>query len=683
MERAASAPTGNVAPGEVAPSVDPALLEAYGRMVLIREFEQAIHRLFLRGEVHGTTHLSAGQEAIPVGVCLALEPGDYVSGTYRGHGHALANGTDPEALAAEMLGRATGVCGGRAGSMNVVDLEHGLVGCFGIVGGSIAAATGAALTAKRQGGVSVAFFGDGAANQAYFHECLNFAQVLELPAVFVCENNLYGEFTPMRQVTAGGEIAARAGAYGIPFAVVDGNDLWAVREAAAEAVARARRGGGPTLLECRTYRHFGHSKSDPAKYRPADEVDRWLERDPLAMARERLLAAGCSDEEIAAAERHVRDRVEAATEAARAAPFPDPAEERASEHRAVSVERERGEGAEVAPDRGDGAGELEFRVAIREALAEELERDPAVIFLGEDVGAPGGVFAVTPGLQERFGPERVLDTPISELALAGAAFGAAATGMRPVIEVMFGDFMGLAMDSLVNQAAKLWYVSNEQGSAPLVVRSAVGAGGRFGAMHSQIHGTWFQGIPGLKVVAPSTPADAKGLLKSAIRDDNPVIFLEHKRLYSVKGPAPTEETVPIGRAAVAREGEDVTIVSVAKGVRDALEAADALADDGLEVEVVDLRSLRPLDAATVLGSVARTNRLLAVEEGPRTGGWASGLLGIVGEEGLHDLDDVWTIATAETPVPFSPTLEDAFLPGAETIVESVRGRLRAGRGWSR
>jgi acetoin:2,6-dichlorophenolindophenol oxidoreductase subunit beta len=349
----------------------------------------------------------------------------------------------------------------------------------------------------------------------------------------------------------------------------------------------------------------------------------------------------------------------------------------------VSVDQQRGEGDGAAPAPGDGSGELEFRVAIRDALAEELERDPAVIFFGEDVAAPGGVFAVTGGLQERFGPDRVFDTPISELALAGAAFGAAATGMRPVIEVMFGDFMGLAMDSLVNQAAKLWYVSNEQGSAPLVLRSAVGAGGRFGAMHSQIHGTWFQGIPGLKVVAPSSPADAKGLLKSAIRDDNPVIFLEHKRLYSVKGPEPDEETIPIGSAAVVREGQDLTIVSVAKGVHDALEAADALADEGVEVEVVDLRALRPLDAATVLRSVSKTNRLLAVEEGPRTGGWASGLLGIVAEEGLHDLDDVWTIATDDNPVPYSPTLEDAFLPSAETIVTSVRGRLRTGSDSSR
>jgi pyruvate/2-oxoglutarate/acetoin dehydrogenase E1 component len=290
------------------------------------------------------------------------------------------------------------------------------------------------------------------------------------------------------------------------------------------------------------------------------------------------------------------------------------------------------------------------------------------------------VFAVTPGLVERFGPERVFDTPISELALAGAAFGAAATGMRPVIEIMFGDFMGLPMDSLVNQAAKLWYVSNEQGSAPLVVRSAVGAGGRFGAMHSQIHGTWFQGIPGLKVVAPSSPADAKGLLKAAIRDDNPVIFLEHKRLYAVKGPEPDEETIPIGRAGVAREGSDLTIVAVSKGVRDALEAADTLAGDGLDVEVVDLRTLRPLDSATVLASVAKTNRVLAVEEGPRTGGWAAGVLGIVAEEGLHDLDDAWIISTDDTPVPYSPPLEDAFLPAPETIVESVRARLGSGVG---
>jgi len=318
---------------------------------------------------------------------------------------------------------------------------------------------------------------------------------------------------------------------------------------------------------------------------------------------------------------------------------------------------------------------LEFRKAIRDALDEEIERDPSVVFFGEDVALPGGVFMTTPGLYEKHGVERVFDTPISELAMAGAAFGAAVTGLRPVIEIMFGDFMALPMDSLVNQAAKFWYVSNEQASVPLVVRSAVGAGGRFGAMHSQIHGTWFQGIPGIKVVGPSNPADAKGLLKSAIRDDNPVIFLEHKRLYSVKGPQPEEETVPLGKAAVVREGADITVVSALRGVRDALEAADALAEDGIDVEVVDIRSLRPLDHETVLESVARTNRVMLLEEGSRVGGWAANLLGIIAAEGLHELDDAWLVTTGDTPAPYSPTLEDAWLPAAAEVAAAVRERL--------
>jgi acetoin:2,6-dichlorophenolindophenol oxidoreductase subunit beta len=321
--------------------------------------------------------------------------------------------------------------------------------------------------------------------------------------------------------------------------------------------------------------------------------------------------------------------------------------------------------------------ELEFRTAIRDALDEEIERDPAVVFFGEDVAAAGGVFMTTPGLHDKHGQDRVFDTPISELAMAGAAFGAAVTGLRPVIEIMFGDFMALPMDSLVNQSAKFWYVSNEQASVPLVVRSAVGAGGRFGAMHSQMHGTWFQGIPGIKIVAPSNPADAKGLLKSAIRDDNPVIFLEHKRLYSTKGPQPTEETVPLGKAAVAREGTDITIVSALRGVRDALEAAEALDGDGIDAEVVDIRSLRPVDHETVLESVAKTNRVMLVEEGPRVGGWAGNLLGILAAEGLHDLDDAWIVATEDTPAPYSPTLEDSWLPAAAEIAAAVRERLGA------
>jgi pyruvate/2-oxoglutarate/acetoin dehydrogenase E1 component len=320
---------------------------------------------------------------------------------------------------------------------------------------------------------------------------------------------------------------------------------------------------------------------------------------------------------------------------------------------------------------------LEVRDAIRDAIAEELEHDERVVFFGEDVAAAGGVFAVTGGLAERFGPQRVFDTPISELALSGAAFGSAITGLRPVIEIMFGDFMTLAMDSLVNQASKFWYLSNEQASVPLVVRCAVGAGGRFGAIHSQIPATWYLGVPGLKIACPAFPGDAKALLKGAIRDDNPVLFLEHKRLYSVKEEIKghRSEVMGLGSAHVVRSGGDVTIVAAMKGVHDALAAAEMLAADGLDCEVIDLRCLRPLDLDTVLASLARTNRLVVVEEGPRLGGFGAGLLGAAAEAALEDLDDAWLVPTGDTPIPYSPPLEDAFLPGAETIAEAVRERL--------
>jgi pyruvate/2-oxoglutarate/acetoin dehydrogenase E1 component len=321
--------------------------------------------------------------------------------------------------------------------------------------------------------------------------------------------------------------------------------------------------------------------------------------------------------------------------------------------------------------------DLEFRRAIYEALDEELERDESVVFFGEDVAAAGGVFAVTGGLQERHGASRVFDTPISELAIAGAAFGAAVNGLRPVVEIMFGDFLLLAMDSLVNQSAKYWYMSAEQASVPLVVRSAVGAGGRFGAIHSQMPVPWLQGVPGLKVVAPSTPTDAKRLLKAAIRDDNPVIFLEHKRLYSLKEPAAlaAEEIEPLGRARVVRAGDDLTVVTAMKSVHDVQAAAEQLAREGIELEVIDLRSLRPLDRDTVRGSVQRTNRLLVVEEGPRTGGWSGEIIGDLAQDALEYLDDVWRLTTPDLPIPYSPPLEDAFLPAAELIIRSIREHL--------
>jgi acetoin:2,6-dichlorophenolindophenol oxidoreductase subunit alpha len=304
-----------------------ALLEGYRTMVAIRRFEEAIQRLFLRGEVHGTVHLCNGQEAVAVGVCTALGPDDVISATYRGHGVALACGSDPRALTAELMGRASGLCGGRAGSLNVVDREHGLLHCSGIIGGSIGCATGAALSARRAGYVSVAFFGDGTANQAYFHECLNFARVFELPLLLVCENNLYGEFTPMAQITAGADIAGRAAAaYDMRASKVDGNDLQAVHRAAVEAHERIREGGGPELIEALTYRQLGHSKTDPATYRPAEELEAWLARDPLLITRGQLADdRGVEEPALAEAEEQAAAWIAAAVEAALTDPFPDPA----------------------------------------------------------------------------------------------------------------------------------------------------------------------------------------------------------------------------------------------------------------------------------------------------------------------------------------------------------------------
>jgi TPP-dependent pyruvate/acetoin dehydrogenase alpha subunit len=296
----------------------------YRRMLLIRGFEDRVQSLFLRSEIYGTTHLYSGQEAVAVGFASMLRDDDRVACTYRGHGHLLAMGTDPQALLAELLGRATGVNGGRAGSMNVVDPDHGVLGCYGIVGGSIATATGAALSLKGSGSVAVAYFGDGATNQAYFFECLNFAKVLRLPVVFVCENNGYGEYTPFESVTAGG-ILPRATAMEVPASQIDGMDVRAVRGAAGEVVERVRSGGGPEFVEALTYRFVGHSRSDPGKYRPEGELDHWRIRDPLAVAATILRDdVGLADEELERIAAEVDAELERIEAAALAAPFPEP-----------------------------------------------------------------------------------------------------------------------------------------------------------------------------------------------------------------------------------------------------------------------------------------------------------------------------------------------------------------------
>jgi pyruvate dehydrogenase E1 component beta subunit len=322
--------------------------------------------------------------------------------------------------------------------------------------------------------------------------------------------------------------------------------------------------------------------------------------------------------------------------------------------------------------------ELTYRAAIAAGIAQEMERDDSVVLVGEDVGAAGGVFKLTEGLFERFGPRRVVDTPISEQAIVGAAMGAAMTGLRPVAELMFSDFFAVTWDMVANQIAKTRYMTDGQVTLPLVLRTANGAGLRFGAQHSQSIENWAMAIPGLKVVAPSNPADMVGLMAAAIRDDDPVIVCEHKALFAAKGEVPDgEHVVPLGQAAILREGSDVTIVALAAMVPRAVEAATRLQDEhGISAEVIDLRSLIPLDAQAVLRSVEKTSRLFTVEENPRALGWGAEIVSIVVDEGFYSLDaPIVRITTPHVPLPSAAVLEDAALPTVDRIVETVRARL--------
>ena len=322
--------------------------------------------------------------------------------------------------------------------------------------------------------------------------------------------------------------------------------------------------------------------------------------------------------------------------------------------------------------------ELTYRAAVAAGIAQEMDRDPTVVLIGEDVGAAGGVFKLTEGLFDRFGPDRVRDTPISEQAIVGAAMGAAMTGLRPIAELMFSDFFAVAWDMVANQIAKTRYMTDGQVSVPLVLRTANGAGLRFGAQHSQSVENWLMAIPGLKVVAPSTPADVVGLMASAVRDPDPVIVCEHKALFATKGEVPDgEHVVPLGTATTVREGTDCTIVAIAAMVPRAAEAADRLAtDDGISAEVIDLRSLVPLDAQAILASVAKTSRLFTVEENPRLCGWGAEIVSLVADEGFYSLDaPLVRITTPHVPLPSAAVLEDAALPTVDRIVDTVRRRL--------
>ena len=675
------------------------LVDYLRRMYEIRFFEEAIYDLLGKNVIRGASHLYAGEEAVAVGAVAAMGPNDVITSTHRGHGHCHALGDTradgPEArqvhldrMMAELFGKATGYCRGRGGSMHIADVEKGNLGATGIVGGNLPVAVGAALAAKNRGTnqVVLCFFGDGASNTGNFHEALNAASTWNLPVVFVCENNLYGMSVPFARVSKLQDIASRASAYGLPGVVVDGMDVFAVKEAVGAAVEHARTGGGPTLVECKTYRWYGHSRSDPRVYRTKDEEKSWREKDPIVVLKGHLIGAGVlAEADAAEVEGQAQAAVDAAVKFAMASPDPDPSELLDGLYAPLKTGP-----AEIAAEADlrarlragtASAKETPYWQAIRDALDEEMTKDKSVFLLGEDIGLYGGAYGATRGLFEKYGRDRVLDTPISEATIAGAAVGAAMVGMRPVAEIMYVDFTPLAMDQIANQGAKNRYMFGGKTTVPMVCRSEGGSGRGIAAHHSQsLEALWIH-FPGIYVVMPATPYDAKGLLKAAIRDDNPVMFIEHKMLYGAKGLVPDEDyIVPLGVADVKREGKDVTIITYSRMVQVCLQAADVLAKEhGISTEVIDLRTLKPLDAETIVRSVKKTQHVLTVTEGYLTGGFGSEIMAVVNDLAFDYLDGPMArLGAADVPVPCAQVLEDQAVPKVKDVVATVRKMLVTG-----
>jgi 2-oxoisovalerate dehydrogenase E1 component len=656
------------------PADRPPLIDQYRLMLLIRAFEERAAALFEQGVIFGTAHSCVGQEAIAVGAAGVMRETDYLVGHHRSHGHLIAAGADLHRMMAEMFGKRTGYCKGLGGSMHIADLSLDILGCNGIVGAGIPHACGAALTATIRGTdqATLAFFGDGAAGQGATHEGMNLAATWKLPVVFICENNQFALSADWRTQRAVEDLADRAAGYGMPGEVVDGNDVLAVEDAVGRALDLARSGGGPTFLEMKTFRRMQHSmRANLPDVRDRAVIDEWEPKDPVPRFEAMLRETDELDDERAAA---IRAEVEAQVEAAVTAGLAD--EDATVDDLLPAVfAPHRSYPAAPAP----GERELSFMGAIREALDLELAADRDVIVMGEDVGRIGGLFRATEDLYERYGAERIRDTPLTESGFVGCGIGAALTGLRPVVELQFSDFAGVAFDQILNQAAKLRFMMGGTPNMPLVLRMASGGGVRLGAQHSQSLEALFAHIPGLVVVMPSNPFDAKGLLAAAIQDDNPVVFLEQKLLFFGDAvPVPEERyAIELGTASVVREGTDVTVIALGAMVPHALRVARELEPEGIDVEVVDPRTLVPLDTGTIAASVAKTHRALVVHEAVQFGGYGAEVAAHIGEHCFWELDaPVMRIGAPSHPMPYQTDHELATLPGPAQIAGAVRSLVK-------
>ena len=650
------------------------LIKMFEKMYLIRFFEEKVVELFKKGFIRGATHVYLGEEAVATGACLAIKEDDYITSTHRGHGHCIAKGADVKKMMAELLGKETGYCKGKGGSMHIADIELGILGANGIVGAGIPVATGAGLSFKYKNTdkIVLCFFGDGASNQGSFHESLNLASIWKLPVIYICENNEFAVTTPQSESTSVKDISIRAKSYNIKGITIDGNNVIEVYDAVKENVDEARKGNCPILIEAKTYRWEGHYLGDPQVYRAEDDVKRWKEKDPIEIFKKYVLNKNILPEkDIENIKNKAKSLIEEAEKFAMESKFPSasnlkgdlfaPSEE-------LSIPCISSKNSTLSQR------EITYAEALNEALEEEMDRDENVVLIGEDIGLHGGAFQVTKGLYGKFGKERVRNTPISEAAIAGAAVGSSLTGLRPVAEIMYIDFTTIAMDQIVNQAAKIRFMFGGKAKLPLVIRTMCGAGTGSAAQHSQNLEAWFYHIPGLKVAIPSTPYDAKGLLKTAIRDDNPVIFIEYKRLYHVKASVPSDEyLIPFGKADIKKEGKDVTVVATSAMVYEALKTQEILNKEGISIEVIDPRTLYPFDKDTIIESVKKTGKLIIVHEAIIRGGIGGEISAIVMEEAFDYLNaPIKRIGGIDVPMPYAKNLEEEVIPDYEDIIKAVK-----------
>jgi 2-oxoisovalerate dehydrogenase E1 component len=643
------------------------ILALYRTMQIIRHTEEELARCHQRGLIHGACHTYVGQEAIATGVCAHLSEQDPIFSTHRGHGHALAKGMPPRELIAELFGRETGCSRGRGGSMHLFSPEIGMMGTSGIVGPCLLQACGGGYSSKilKNGTVAAAFFGDGAVNNGAFHEGLNMASIWKLPVLFICENNQYATEVPFSYSSGNPSIGSRGAAYGIPGITIDGNDVLEIYRVAAEAVARARSGGGPTLIECKTYRTRAHAEGmGDFTYRTKEEVAAWKERCPIARLR---TENGAMIDQFDAVDQEVVGLVKEARDFAERSEVPPARTATTHVYSAGVVDAQ-------LPKSDSESRDLSFVAATLEALDQAMAADPKIFVMGEGIGVRGGNFTTTLGLYAKYGADRLCDTPICERGFVGLACGAAMTGTRPIIDFMFIDFINDSFGEIVNQIAKMQYMSSGRLKMPVVLRGCGGVGHSAATHHSGMYHSIYSHIPGLRVVLPSNPYDAKGLFAHALRSDDPVLFLEHRELMQSKGSVPREHyEIPFGKARVARAGTDVTVVALSLMVQHALQAAEQLAGEHISLEIIDPRTVSPLDVDSILQSVAKTGRLLVVDEAFGPCGFASEIAAHVADAGFNDLDaPIKRLHGAFAPTPYAPTLERAVVPDVAQVVQAIR-----------